>query len=88
MAVLYLVIALGGPYAEGYCAANDFDQAQGRVFQAIARIIGASPLLRDSAKITTNKIEFPSTGATFTAIASDYAGAAGSNPSVSCFDEL
>jgi phage terminase large subunit-like protein len=88
MAVLCLVIALGGPSAESYCAANDFDQAQGRVFQAIARIIGASPLLRDSAKITANKIEFPSPGATITAIASDYAGAAGSNPTVSCFDEL
>jgi hypothetical protein len=75
-------------YAEAYCVANDFDQAQGRVFQAIARIIEASPLLRDSAKITANKIEFPSTGATITVIASDYAGAAGANPTITVFDEL
>jgi hypothetical protein len=88
MAVIYVVVVLGGPYAEGYCIANDFEQAQGRVFQAATRIIEASPLLRDSAKITANKIEFISTGATITAIASDYAGAAGSNPTISVFDEL
>jgi phage terminase large subunit-like protein len=88
MATLYVVVALGGPYAEGYCVANDFEQSQGRVFQAIARIIEASPLLRDSAKITANKIEFTSTGATITALASDYAGAAGSNPTITVFDEL
>jgi len=88
MIEIYVVVILGGSYAEGYCVANDFDQAQGRVFQAIARIIEASPLLRDSAKITANKIEFPSTGATITAIASDYAGAAGSNPTITVFDEL
>jgi phage terminase large subunit-like protein len=88
MAVIYVIIVLGGPYAEAYCVANDFEQAQGRVFQAVTRIIEASPLLRDSAKITANKIEFTSTGATITAIASDYAGAAGSNPTISVFDEL
>jgi len=69
--------------------ANDFDQAQGRVFQAILRIIEASPLLRGSMlNITASKIQFTSTGATITAIASDYAGAAGSNPTISVFDEL
>ncbi|HUY25908.1 MAG TPA: terminase TerL endonuclease subunit [Candidatus Binataceae bacterium] len=88
MATLFVIVALGGPYAEGYCVANDFDQAQGRVFQAIGRIIEASPLLRDSAKITANRIEFPSTGAMITAIASDFAGAAGSNPTITVFDEL
>jgi phage terminase large subunit-like protein len=79
---------LGGPYTEGYYVANDFEQAASRVFQAIARIINASPLLRRSAKLTTNRIEFRSTGATITAIASDYAGAAGSNPTITTFDEL
>ncbi|MBF6570424.1 MAG: hypothetical protein IVW54_16280 [Candidatus Binataceae bacterium] len=88
MAMLYVIVALGGPFAEGYCAANDFDQAQGRVFQAICRIIEASPMLRDSAKVTANRIEFSSTGATITAIASDYAGAAGANPTFTVFDEL
>lgn len=88
MIVIYVIVCLGGPYAEAYCVANDFQQAQGRVFQAIARIIEASPMLRDSAKITADKIEFTSTGATVTAIASDYAGAAGANPTITVFDEL
>jgi hypothetical protein len=88
MAMLYVVICIGGPYAEAYCVANDFEQAQGRVFQAIVRIIEASPLLRDIAKITANKIEFRSTGASITAIASDYTGAAGANPTITVFDEL
>jgi len=87
MAVIYVIVILGGPYAEAVCS-NDFEQAQGRVFQAIARIIGATPKLRDAAKITANKIEFSSTGATITAIASDYAGAAGANPTLTVFDEL
>src|SRR5215475_4551200 len=34
------------------------------------------------------RIEFPATGAAISAIASDYAGAAGANPTISCFDEL
>jgi hypothetical protein len=58
------------------------------VFQAVKRIVEKSPLLRREAKITQNRIEFPETGATITAIGSDYAGSAGANPSVSAFDEL
>jgi hypothetical protein len=88
MIVIYVIVVLGGHFAEGYCVANDFEQASSRVFQAITRIIQASPLLRNSAKVTNNKIEFRSTGATITAIASDYAGAAGSNPTITVFDEL
>lgn len=88
MATLYTVLALGGPYAEAYCVANDFEQAQGRVFQAIARIVEASPLLRAIAKVTDSRILFPSTGATIQALASDYAGAAGANPTITVFDEL
>src|SRR5580693_6105093 len=66
----------GGPFAEGYCVANDFDQAQGRVFQAARRITEASPLLRRETRVFANRIEFPATGASIAAIASDYAGAA------------
>ena len=82
MMTLAVVVVLGGRYPEAYLVANDFEQAQGRVFQAIARIIQASPLLRESAKICSHRIEFPSTGATITALASDYAGAAGANPTI------
>src|SRR6516225_11302762 len=32
--MLYVIVGIGGPYAEGYCLANDYEQAQGRVFQA------------------------------------------------------
>jgi hypothetical protein len=88
MLVIYVIVVLGGPFAEGYCFANDLEQSTGRVFQAIARIIEASPLLRDSAKVTGSKVEFLSTGATIVALASDYASAAGANPTITVFDEL
>jgi len=88
MITLYVVIVLGGRYSEGYCVANDFEQAQSRVFQAIVRIVEVSPLLRQSAKITSSRVEFLSTRATITALASDYAGAAGANPTITVFDEL
>lgn len=85
--VLTTTLIFGGAYAEALCAANDMEQAQGRVFQACRRIVEMSPLLRAEATVTANKITF-STGATITAIPSDFAGAAGGNPNVSCFDEL
>jgi phage terminase large subunit-like protein len=85
--MLVTTLIFGGNFAEGYAVANDLEQAQGRVFQAIKRIVEISPLLRAEASVTANKIEF-STGATISAIASDYAGAAGANPTISAFDEL
>ena len=87
-ALLYVVCAIGGRGAEGYCIANDFEQAQSRVFAAAVRIVRASPLLYRAARITSNQILFASTGASITALASEYAGAAGSNPSIVVFDEL
>jgi Phage Terminase len=88
MDVLTATLVFGGPFAEGYCIANDLEQAQGRVFAAIKRIVQKSPHLRREARIVANRITFPATGATITAIASDYAGAAGANPVISSFDEL
>jgi phage terminase large subunit-like protein len=88
MHVLTTVLVYGGRFAEGYAVANDFEQAQGRVFQAIRNIVECSPYLKREANITANKITFPMTGATITAIASDYSGAAGANPVISSFDEL
>ena len=32
MVMLYTIVVLGGPYAEGYACANDLEQAQSRVF--------------------------------------------------------
>jgi phage terminase large subunit-like protein len=88
MHVLTTCLVYGGSYAEAYIVANDLEQAVGRVFEAIRRIVEASPLLRREATITQSKITFPATGATISAIASDYAGAAGSNPTIASFDEL
>ena len=88
LATLYVIVCLGGAYGEAYAVANDLEQASSRVFQACCRIIEASPLLRNSAKITANRIEFRSTGSTIIAIASDYASAAGGNPTITVFDEL
>lgn len=88
MHLLTTTLVFGGRFAEGYAVANDLEQAQGRVFQAARRICEASPYLRREANVTQSRIEFPETGATITAIGSDYAGAAGTNPVISSFDEL
>src|SRR5262249_33809914 len=87
MAVLYVTLVLGGRYAEAYCVANDLEQAQSRVFAAIKRMVELCPQLGEAARVTERKITFPETGATITALASDYASAAGSNANVVCFDE-
>ena len=86
--MLAMVLLFGGRFAEGYCVANDFEQAQSRVFAMIKRIVEASPLLRGIAKLTADKVTFPALGATIIAIASDAASAAGANPVITCFDEL
>jgi hypothetical protein len=88
MAMLYVIVVLGGQFSEGYCLANDYEQAQGRVFTAVARIVRASPLLSRGARIEVGKITFTSTGATISALASDYASASGANPTFSVWDEL
>ena len=86
--VLTMILLFGGPFGEAYCVANDLEQATSRVYQAIRRIVEASPLLRREAKVTADKITFPAFDASVVAIASDAASAAGGNPTISCFDEL
>jgi phage terminase large subunit-like protein len=89
MFMLTMLLLYGGRFAEAYCVANDLEQAQSRVFQACRRIVEASPLLRPDAKITADKIVFAAFhGATISAVTCDYAGMAGANPTISCFDEL
>jgi hypothetical protein len=75
--MITVIMLFGSRYAEGYSAANDFEQAQSRVFEMCKRIIEASPLLKSEADILANKITFPATAATITVLASDYASAAG-----------
>jgi phage terminase large subunit-like protein len=65
-----------------------FEQSQGRVLQAAARIIQALPLLAGSAGVTSDEIVFPSKGTGITALANDYSGFTGANPTLCIFDEL
>jgi phage terminase large subunit-like protein len=86
--IITMVLLFGGAFAEAFALANDMEQARARVFEMIRRIIEASPLLRREAKITESRITFPAFNATITAVASDAGSAAGSNATISCFDEL
>jgi phage terminase large subunit-like protein len=89
MFMLTMLLLFGGRFAEGYCIANDLEQAASRVFQAVRRIVEASPLLWRDARITADKITFAAFhGATISAVACDYTGMAGANPTISVFDEL
>ena len=85
---LTVLLIYGGAFPEATLCANDQEQATGRVFQAIRRIIEASPLLKREAKLTETKISFPALNATITAISSNFAGAAGGGQNLSVFDEL
>jgi phage terminase large subunit-like protein len=78
----------GGCYPEATICANDLEQARGRVFEMIKRIVECSPRLRADANITQARIEFPDLKATIQAIGADYAGAAGGNQCIAVFDEL
>lgn len=88
MKLIYVVRVLGGRFAEGICVANSMEQAAGRVFQAAARIVEASPLLAGDAEVWSKEIRFLSTGGTITAIPSDAGTAADANPNIVVFDEL
>jgi hypothetical protein len=82
------LLLFGGRFGEAYALANDLEQAQSRVFEAIKRIIAASPLLRGEARVLSDKVTFAATDATIVPLASDAASAAGGHPVISCFDEL
>jgi hypothetical protein len=62
--MLVMILLFGGRYAEGYCVANDLEQAQSRVFAIVKRIIECSPLLRAIAKVTSDRVTFPALDAT------------------------
>jgi phage terminase large subunit-like protein len=87
MLLLYCTLNFG-KFGEGYALATNLEQAQGRVFSAVKAIVEATPMLRRQANITASRIEFSDPKCTITAIASDAAGVAGSNPVISTFDEL
>jgi hypothetical protein len=86
--ILVTVLLFGGRNAEAYCVANDLEQAQGRVFEMVRRIVEATPFLKAEAKITSDKIVFVATNSVVTAISHDYASAAGSHSTIVVFDEI
>lgn len=88
MMCIFTAVALAGNNGEIYCLANDLEQSQSRVFRAVAQILQASPLLRDSVGITASKIVFHSTGTFVMAVANDYQGFSGANPTMNVYDEL
>src|SRR5262249_54806684 len=71
LAMIPMVVVVGGRFPEAFALANDQEQAAGRVYEMCRRIVEASPLLRNDAQITQYRITFPSFNATIQAIASD-----------------
>jgi phage terminase large subunit-like protein len=53
LVMITIILLYGGRFAEGYCVANDLEQAVSRVFTMVCRIVEASPLLRAIARITS-----------------------------------
>jgi hypothetical protein len=86
--LLTTTLIYGGRFAEGFCVANDLEQAQGRVYQAVRRIVEASPHLKREAEITATRCAFPQTGACIAPVGGGAADQAGANPTISSFDEL
>lgn len=67
--------------------ANDLEQSLARVFKSIVGILRHNKELGRGAEIQSKQITL-SNGTTITAIASEYAGAAGSNHGLTSWDEL
>ena len=88
LVIITAILLYGGSYPEGYILANSQEQGRSRVFEIATRIIRASPLLKDEAKITADKITFPAFDAVIQALPCDAGSAAGSNAVVAGFDEL
>ena len=83
-----LICLFGGKFAEAFIVANDREQAINRCFTACCRIAEASPLLQHETRVMQDKILFPATQSSITAVASDYASIAGGHPTISVFDEI
>jgi hypothetical protein len=85
-AVLLIWWAFTRANTEIIVAANDFDQAQSRVFQTAVALIRHNPALAKLVKVQAGKLVFFN-GTVVTAIAADYKGAAGSRHSLYIVDE-
>jgi phage terminase large subunit-like protein len=69
------------------CIANDLEQATSRAFAAMCTLLQKNPALGERAKRTSNTMIKFTTGTVIKAIASEYAGAAGSNHGLTLWDE-
>jgi phage terminase large subunit-like protein len=78
----------GGAQQEIYCVANDFEQAQGRVFQAARTSIEMMPGWERYWKTGEKELRHLPSGSVIRAIANDYKGEAGANPSLTVWTEL
>jgi hypothetical protein len=83
-----MICLFGGKFAEAFIVANDREQAINRCFTACCRIAEASPLLQHETRIMQDRILFPATQSSITAVATDYASIAGGHPTISVFDEI
>ncbi|MGC2075262.1 MAG: hypothetical protein WA728_04355 [Xanthobacteraceae bacterium] len=83
-----MILLFGGRYAEGFVVANDKAQAVDRCWSGIKRICEATPLLAHEVTCTRDRITFPATQSTITAIPNDAAGLAGCHPTISVHDEM
>ena len=90
MLALFTAIVIGDrqPYAGVYVLANDLEQSTSVVFELIKRMIEVNPGLKARAKIGSTRIDFPDTGAFIVAVAHDFAGLAGIEPTLTILDEL
>ena len=81
---LYMALFYDG---EVFTAANDQEQSVGRSFSDIQTAIKHNPTLKPRTKINSKSITLDN-GQSITALANDFAGAAGSRHSLALFDEL
>lgn len=82
-------------YGEIYCIGNDLDQAKEKVFQAAKVSIELSPgydhkkeLLADRWQVAAESMTCLTSGSKIKAVACDYKGEAGDNPSLTVWTEL
>jgi phage terminase large subunit-like protein len=72
---------------EIYLCANDFEQSIGRVYKNLSQSVRLNGLLSSRTDVQAHSCRFDN-GTNIDAIASDYAGAAGSNHGLTIWDEL
>lgn len=72
---------------EIFLVANDLEQSTGRVFADLVAAVRTNPVMNNRYEVRARQI-ITDTRATITALASDYAGAAGSRHGLTVWDEL